>query len=112
MDDPAPQAAHGNAGGETPSAETEVTELLAGITVAMLRETFDNWTIGEVDGCLWAFRAGTFTGEGPRSLLRPCVTAGSAPGLADQLCLQARLESLSAAELEAVWRHGLTAVEA
>ena len=111
MDDAAPQAAHGKAGGETPSAETELTELVARITVGMLRETFDEWTIGEVDGCLWAFRAGTFTAEGPRSLLRACVTAGTVPGLADQLCLQAWLELLSTAELETVWRHGLTAVE-
>jgi hypothetical protein len=75
-----------------------------GVTVDMLRETFDHWRIGEVAGRWWAVRSGTVAADGPRSLVRPVVSAGTLEGLADQLCVQAWFASLSAAELEAVWR--------
>jgi hypothetical protein len=73
--------------------------------------TFDQWTIAQASSRFWAFRTGIFTAEGPRVLIKACVMAGTAERLADQLCLQAWLESLAAGELEAVWRDGTTAVE-
>lgn len=75
-----------------------------GITADMLRETSGHWRIGEAAGRWRAVRSGTVPADGPRSPIRPVVGAGSLEGLAGQLCLQAWLASLSAAELEAVWR--------
>ena len=99
MDEGAPQAA-----------------VLAGesgeITADMLRATFDHWRIFEKDGRWWAIRAGTATAEGPRSLIHPVVCAMTLEGLAEQLSLQEWLLRMSAAELEAVWRDGFTAIRA
>jgi hypothetical protein len=75
-----------------------------GVTVDMLRETFDHWRIGEAAGRWWAVRSGTVAADGPRSLVRPVVGAGTLEELAHQLCVQAWLASLSAGELEAIWR--------
>jgi hypothetical protein len=113
MSEAAPQAALGR-GNEVPEAsaltDAELGELLGCITVQMLRETFDEWTIGEAAGRLLAIRTGSFGAIGPRSLIRGCVVAETTTGLAEQLGIQAWLESLSAAQLEAVWREGPAAV--
>lgn len=77
---------------------------LGQVTVEMLRETFDAWTVAETGGRFLAYRTGYSNYSGPRSLIRGCVIAQTAEGLAEQLCLQAWLEALPAAELEAVWR--------
>jgi hypothetical protein len=76
----------------------------------MLRETFDHWRIFEKDGRLGAMRSGSATEDGPRSLIRPLVWAMTTEGLAEQLALQEWFRRMSAAELEAVWRDGLSAV--
>ena len=108
MDEAAPQAARGGDGPET-AAAVNPADLLGGVTLEMLRATFDGWTAAETGGRFWAVRSGSFTAVGPESLIRGCVMAGTAVGLADQLCLQAWLESLPAAELAAVWRDGTAA---
>jgi hypothetical protein len=108
MSEAAPQAARGNAGPEAAVTDAELGELLGSITVEMLHETFEQWTIGEAAGRLLAVRTGCFGADGPRSLIRGCVMADTTVGLAEQLGIQAWLESLSAAELEAVWRERLT----
>jgi hypothetical protein len=79
----------------------------SGITVEMLRETFPGWTIVPTAGRLLAFRRGYFDYSGPASLFRGCVVAGTPEGLADQLCAQAWLESLTEAEVGALWRRRL-----
>jgi hypothetical protein len=99
MGEAALQAADGgNDRGETPGR----------ITVGMLRETFEQWTIGEAAGRFLAFRRGYFADSGPASLIRGCVIAGSPEGLADQLCMQAWLESLTEKQVAALWRERLT----
>jgi hypothetical protein len=111
MSEAMPRAAQKVAGREAAAAmDAELDELLGSITVEMLRETFDQWTIGETAERLVAIRTGCFVAIGPRSLIRACVMADSAARLAEQLGLQAWLESLSGAELEAVWRSGPAAV--
>jgi hypothetical protein len=105
MGEAAPQAAQGN----TAVTGAGLAGMLGSITVDMLRETFDQWTIGETADRFLAIRAGYFAAFGPRSLIRGCVMAGTATGLAEQLGIQAWLESLSAAELKAVWQSGPTA---
>lgn len=80
------------------------------LTAGMVRETFDHWWIFEACGKWRAFRSGMAAGEGPASLIQPVVTAAGLTGLAEQLCMQEWLQSLSAAELEAVWRGGTMAV--
>jgi hypothetical protein len=110
MDEAAPQAARGNAGPEAVAlTDAELGELLGSITVGMLRETFDEWTIGEAAGRFLAVRTGCFFADGPRSLIRGCVIAGTLEGLADQLGVQAWLESLPEAELAGLWRDGMMA---
>jgi hypothetical protein len=92
-------------------ADAELRELLFGaVTLGMLRETFDQWTIGRAGGRLVAIRSGIFATQGPRSLIRGCVLADTVDALAEQLGIQAQLEALPAAGLEAVWRDGVTAV--
>jgi hypothetical protein len=84
---------------------------LIAITAEMLRATFDHWRIFEKDGRWWAMREGTATTEGPRSLIHPVVCAKTPHGLAEQLSLQEWLRRMPAAELEAVWRDGIGAVD-
>jgi hypothetical protein len=84
---------------------------LGGITVDMLRTTFDHWRIFEKDGRWWAMREGMATTEGPRSLIHPVVCAMTLDGLAEQLSLQDWLRRMTPGELEAVWRDGLAAVD-
>jgi hypothetical protein len=93
--------------------DADVARLLGSITVEMLRATFDHWTIAERedDGRLLAIRSGCFVADGPRSLIRGCVLADTTTGLAEQLGIQVTLESLTAAELEAVWRDGPAAAQ-
>ncbi|HEY0932448.1 MAG TPA: hypothetical protein VGD91_01790 [Trebonia sp.] len=111
MDEGAQQAAQGNAKlGTAATADAELAALPGEITLEMLRETFDHWTIGTANDRLWAFRTGDFAAGGARSLIRACVMADTATRLAEQLCIQAWLQSLSAGELEAVWREGTMAV--
>jgi hypothetical protein len=81
-----------------------------GLTGDALRETFSGWRVVERDGKWWAFRGGAVMLEGPRSLIRPAVCAGSLEGLADQLSLQEWLRRMTDEELEAVWREGFAAV--
>jgi hypothetical protein len=117
MNESAPQAARGTAGSEAQLrqllTDAEVGELLGSLTVEMLRETFDHWTIAkrETGGWLLAIRSGWFDADGPRSLIRGCVMADTTTGLAEQLGIQAWLESLTAAELEAVWHDGSAAAQ-
>jgi hypothetical protein len=101
MSEAAPQAVRGN-------ADADLDELLGSITVEMLRATLDHWSIAEreTDGRLLAIRSGCFDAVGPRSLIRGCVMADTPVGMAEQLGIQAWLEALTAAELEAVWRDG------
>jgi hypothetical protein len=108
MSEAAPQAARGNAGPEAAVTDAELGELLGSITVEMLHETFEQWTIGEAAGRLLAVRTGCFGADGPRSLIRGCVMADTTVGLAEQLGIQAWLESLPAAGLEDLWRERLT----
>jgi hypothetical protein len=113
MSEAAPKAARerGNAVREASAlTDAELGELLGCITVQMLRETFDQWTIGEAAGRLLAIRTGFFGAIGPRSLICGCLMADTTTGLAEQLAIQAWLGSLSAAQLEAVWREGPAAV--
>jgi hypothetical protein len=100
MSEAAPQAA------DTGTAPDRFGTLTAG----MVRDTFDHWRIFEARGTWRAFRSGVAAGEGPASLIQPVVTADSLTRLAEQLCAQEWLRSLPAAELEAVWRGGTTAV--
>jgi hypothetical protein len=107
MSEAAPQAARRGT-----VTDADVAGLLGSITVEMLRATFDHWTIGErEDGRLLAIRSGCFVADGPRSLIRGCVIADTPAGLAEQLGIQAWLEALTAAELEAVWRDGPAAAQ-
>jgi hypothetical protein len=112
MGEAVPQAARQNAGpGAATMADAELRKLLFGaVTLEMLRETFDQWTIGRVSGRLIAIRSGIFATQGPRSLIRGCVLADTVDGLAEQLGIQAQLEALPAADVEAVWRDGVTAI--
>jgi hypothetical protein len=81
------------------------------VTAEMLRATFDHWRIFEKDGRWWAMREGTARTEGPRSLIHPVVCAMSPEGLAEQLSLQEWFRRMPTAELEAVYRDGLAAVD-
>jgi hypothetical protein len=114
MGEASPEAARENTGPEAATmTDAELNELLFGsITLEMLCETFDQWTIGRANGRVIAIRSGTFATEGPRSLIRGHVLADTVVGLAEQLGIQAWLEALPAADLEAVWRDGLRAVPA
>jgi hypothetical protein len=80
-----------------------------GITLDVLRATFDHWRIFEKNDEWWAMRSGTATSEGPRSLILPLVRASTLEGLADHLSVQEWLRRMPAAELEAVWRNGFPA---
>lgn len=75
-----------------------------GITLDMLRETFEDWRITETEGVYLAMRSGAITAEGPQSLIVPFVFGSTVDGLADRLSLQEWLRRMTAAELEAVWR--------
>lgn len=79
------------------------------ITADTLRSTFDHWRIFEKDGKWWAFRGGEATASGPRSLIQPVVGAMTPKGLAEQLSLQEWLRRMTAGELDAVWREGISA---
>jgi hypothetical protein len=107
-------AAQGTAGPEARLrqllTDAELGGLPGTITVEMLRATFDQWTIGETAGRFLAIRTGCFAATGPASLIRGCVIADTPEGLAEQLGIQAWLQSLSAAKLEAAWRSGPAAV--
>lgn len=74
------------------------------ITEAMLRETFPQWRIFGHLGAWWAARPGVRKDDGPESLLLRVVTAPDLTSLADRLCLQEWLDSLSPEQLAAVWR--------
>ena len=108
MNEAAARAARAGAGPES-AAGTAAPGPPGDVTLEMLRATFDGWTVAESGGRFWAVRSGSFTAFGPQSLIRGCVSAGTAAGLADQLCLQAWLESLPADELETVWCDGAAA---
>lgn len=94
------------------AGETAVTARLirdlGPFTADMLRATFSEWRIVQAAGRWWAVRSGTWMFDGPQSLIRPVACAGTLEWLADQLACQAWLESLGAAELEAVWHGTLT----
>jgi hypothetical protein len=97
--------------GEAGSQAAALAGGLGEVTAGMLRQTFDHWRIFEKDGRWWAMRAGAATTEGPRSLIRPVVCAMTLDGLAEQLSLQEWFRRMPAAELEAVYRDGLAAVD-
>jgi hypothetical protein len=96
----------GEAGPQTATLAGEFGE----ITADMLRVTFDQWRIFEKDGRWWAMREGMARTEGPRSLIRPVLCAMTLDGLAEQLSLQEWFRRMPPAELESVWRDGLSAV--
>ncbi len=97
--------------GEVPAADNAAVHEFGVITAAMLREAFDRWRIFKSGGWWWALRSEEVAvPAGPRSLIRPVLTAGSLIGLAEQLELQEHLRSLPTAELAAVWRRHVTAV--
>jgi hypothetical protein len=97
-------------GEAAPQAAAALADEFGGITMEMLRATFDHWRIFQRDDWCWAVRAGVATTEGPRSLIQPVVSAMTLVGLAEQLSLQEWLRRMTAAELAAVWRNGLAAV--
>lgn len=80
------------------------------VTADMLRATFDQWRIFEHAGIWRAARPGEVAQEGPRSLIHPVVSALTIEALGDQLSMQEWLRRMPAAELEAVWHGGFTAV--
>jgi hypothetical protein len=97
-------------GEAAPQVSAALADVLGRITVELLRETFDHWQIFERDDRWWALRAGLEAEDGPRSLIHPLVCAMTLIGLAEQLSLQEWLRRMTADELEAVWRDGLSAV--
>jgi hypothetical protein len=74
------------------------------ITPEMLMETFPRWRVFESGGIWWARRPGQQAADGPESLLQVAVGDRSLNGLADKLCLQEHLNTLTPDELTAVWR--------
>lgn len=68
-----------------------------------VRVTFPDWRLYHISDNWHAFRSGTSMLDGPRSLLRCHLYAGTLLALAAKLCLQAYLDSLSDHELAEVW---------
>jgi hypothetical protein len=64
-----------------------------------VRATFPGWRIGGAPGNWYAFRGGLAALDGPWSLLRRHLRADTLMALAEQLCLQEYLDSLSDQEL-------------
>jgi hypothetical protein len=69
-----------------------------------VRATFPGWRIGGAPGNWYAFRGGLAALDGPWSLLRRHLRADTLMALAEQLCLQEYLDSLSDQELAEVWQ--------
>lgn len=79
------------------------------LDIESLRTTFPNWHLGGAPGYWLAFRGGLEAADGPRSLLRRCLSASTLEALAEKLCLQEHLDGLSDHELADLWRQvGLT----
>lgn len=107
------RAAEGNAAedGARNGQAGEVTRDLAsfaGITVDSLRDTFHQWRIFGWDGGWWAVRGGEQWQAGPRSLLMRAHGAGDLAALAGLLHIQAWLDGLDDAALEAAYYSRLT----
>jgi hypothetical protein len=69
-----------------------------------VRRAFPGWHIGRSCGSWYAFRGGAVALNGPWSLLRCYLHAGTLPALAEQLSLQDYLDALSEQELAGVWQ--------
>jgi hypothetical protein len=69
-----------------------------------VRATFSSWHVGGSCGNWYAFRGGAVALSGPRSLLHRYLHTGTLLALAEQLCLQEYLDSLSDQELAEVWQ--------
>jgi hypothetical protein len=69
-----------------------------------LRAACLDWHIAGSSGNWHAFRGGIFMLDGPWSLLRRHLRADTLLALAERLCLQAHLDSLSDQELAEVWQ--------
>ena len=76
---------------------------LGEITPDILRKTFPSWRIFCHLGVWWAIRGGHEALYGPQSLRRCVLTAPQLIALAEKLCLQEWLDSLSPDELAAVY---------
>jgi hypothetical protein len=81
---------------------------LGEITAEGLRQTFPHWRIFPGDGSWWAVRGGIGRWDGPESLLLRALTAPDLTALAEQLCIQDWLDSLTAQELAEVYRSAIT----
>ncbi|HEY1821423.1 MAG TPA: hypothetical protein VGG83_15975 [Trebonia sp.] len=69
----------------------------------VLRRAFPDWRIAERPDYCFAHSEGICELDGPRSLLRCFLTASTLAGLAEKLCLQEHLNTLSDRELADVW---------
>lgn len=85
-------------------ADSALPGTVARLNLDMLRAVFPAWRIGSSPGYWFAARGGIDAPDGPRSLLRPYLSAGTLLELAELLCLQAFLDGLSDHELERVWQ--------
>lgn len=76
--------------------------VLGEMTLQVLQERFPGWRIFRRSDEWWALRGGQVWLVGPESLLRRSLTACDLVGLAEQLCVQDRLDRLDPQELAAV----------
>lgn len=74
------------------------------LDIESLRTAFPDWRLGGARGNWFAIRGGLEVTSGPRSLLRRCLSASTLEALAEKLCLQEYLDSLSDHEPADVWQ--------
>jgi hypothetical protein len=77
------------------------------ITVVMLRQTFAEWQVFEHDGTWWAARGGVQAWSGPRSLIQRVLSSADLTVLAEKLCAQEWLDTMTEAELAAFYQASL-----
>jgi hypothetical protein len=81
---------------------------LGEITLEGVRRVFPLWRIFPAEGAFWAVRGGWQPWSGPESLLLRALTSTDLTDLAEKLCMQEWLDSLTPEGLAAVWRGVLT----
>ena len=79
-------------------------EVSSQLDLASLRAACPGWHIAGSSDNWHAFRGGLSMLDGPWSLLRRHIHAATLVDLAEQLCLQTHLDTLSDQELAEVWQ--------
>lgn len=85
------------------SAAPKTPRVGVALSADMLRRAFPHWRIAERPDYCFAHSEGICEFDGPGSLLRCFLTARTLVALAEKLCLQEHLNTLSDRELADVW---------